>query len=170
MTLELVQINDVIKDAVDIFSQQLKVRGISLTSETDPDVPKIPADPNRLEQVFINLLVNARDAIEEKWTAPGPIKNDNRITITTRVTNASITASVRDTGAGIPSDILNKIFDPFFTTKAVGKGTGLGLSISYGIVKECGGEITARSSAAGGACFTLSFPKPGDRGNARSLP
>ena len=170
MTLELVQINDVIKDAVDIFSQQLKVRGISLTSETDPDVPKIHADPNRLEQVFINLLVNARDAIEEKWTAPGPIKNGNRITITTRVTNASITASVRDTGAGIPSDILNKIFDPFFTTKAVGKGTGLGLSISYGIVKECGGEITARSSAAGGACFALSFPIPGDRGNARSLP
>jgi len=168
--LEMVQINEVIKNAVDIFSQQLKARGIELISETDPDVPKIRSEPTRLEQVFINLLVNARDAIEEKWAASGPISNNNRITITTRATNASVTASVRDTGAGIPADILNKIFDPFFTTKEVGKGTGLGLSISSGIVKEHGGEITARSLVAGGACFVLSFPIAGNHGNERSLP
>ncbi|MDX9785789.1 MAG: PAS domain S-box protein [Desulfobacterales bacterium] len=159
MKMEKVQINEVIRNAVDIFSQQLKVKGIKLVCDTEKVVPKILADPDRLEQVFINLLVNARDAIEEKWALQGrPPEEESQITIFTRVANGKVTVDVRDTGMGIPPPILEKIFEPFFTTKEVGKGTGLGLSISYGIVKECGGSITAYSGPEGGARFTLAFP------------
>jgi len=170
MKLEMVPIKEVVQNAMDIFSQQLKVKGIGLRSESDPDVPNIHADPDRLEQVLINLLVNARDAIEAKWAASGAVSDKDQITIATRVTRTSVAVSVSDTGTGIPVEILEKIFDPFFTTKEVGKGTGLGLSISYGIVKECGGQITVQSTAEGGACFVLSFPIPERPGKERRLP
>ena len=158
MDLDKVQINEVLERAFEIFSQQLKVRGIEVVWDIQEDLPKIKADPGRLEQVFINLLINARDAIEDRWGRMGREDVDNRIEIMTRLRQDRVVVQVIDTGIGIPEQILGKLFEPFFTTKEVGKGTGLGLSISYGIVKDCGGNIEATSTEGEGACFTLSFP------------
>ena len=158
LSLEKIQINDVLKSAFDIFSQQLRVRGIDVQWEIDTDLPKIMADPGRLEQVFINLLLNARDAIEEKTASGAGGGDDKQITLKTHSDGDHVIAEIRDTGSGIPEAIQDKLFEPFFTTKEVGKGTGLGLSISYGIVKDCGGDIEAVSRRGEGATFTVTFP------------
>jgi histidine kinase len=152
------QVSDVLDRAFDIFSQQLKVRGIEVVREFAPSLPPIMADPDRLEQVFINLLINARDAIEERWEGCDVESGDKRITIRTRAGNGLVVVEVEDTGTGIDEAVRDKIFDPFFTTKEVGKGTGLGLSISYGIVRDCGGDIRVISGAGTGACFMAQFP------------
>ncbi len=165
LALSRIQINTIIERAFDIFSQQLKVRGIDVAWELNPRLPDIHADPDRLEQVFINLLLNARDAIEDRWGTSS--QGLRQIKIQSTVHDGLITVSVCDSGIGIDSGIVDKVFEPFFTTKEVGKGTGLGLSISYGIVKECGGQITARNNPDGaGACFDVHFPQidpPGAR-------
>lgn len=158
MDLDKLQVNEVLERSFEIFSQQLKVRGIEVVWDVQDDLPKIKADPGRLEQVFINLLINARDAIEDRWSRMGREDADDRIEIMTRLQQDQVVVKVIDTGIGIPEKILGKLFEPFFTTKEVGKGTGLGLSISYGIVKDCGGEIEATSTEGKGACFTLYFP------------
>lgn len=159
ISLEKISINDVLKSAFEIFSQQLKVRGIEVVWDLQSDLPKIEGDPARLEQVFINLLLNARDAIEEKRAAGADPEEVETITLKSWMDGRSIVAEVRDTGAGIPGDVQEKMFEPFFTTKEVGKGTGLGLSISYGIVKDCRGEIRAVSRGANrGTIFSVTFP------------
>jgi histidine kinase len=107
--------------------------------------------------VFINLLLNARDAIEEKRHCAGHGKEADMISICTYQDDQQVICRICDSGMGIPPDKADKIFEPFFTTKEVGKGTGLGLSISYGIVKECGGHIVFAPHNSGGACFTLTF-------------
>jgi len=159
LNLEKVDVNQVLLQAFDIFSQQLKVRGIEVAWQIDESLPLILGDPGRLEQVMINLLINARDAIEEKW-GPGHHHPDavKRIRLVTVREGSRVQVKVCDSGAGIPDHIIDKIFEPFFTTKKVGEGTGLGLSISYGIVKECSGNIFARSNPDGGACFIIEFP------------
>jgi histidine kinase len=158
MEMEKVHVHEILENAFEIFSQQLKVRGIDVHWQIDKNVPKILADPGRLEQVFINLLLNARDAIEEKWQGAEPPATEKKITLTSGRAFDKIFVQVRDTGGGIPKHMLDKIFEPFFTTKEVGKGTGLGLSISYSIIKECGGEITVTSDIDRGTCFTVKFP------------
>jgi histidine kinase len=158
LKLERVQLNEVLRRAFDIFSQQLKLRSIEVVWETDPDLPKIDADPGRLEQVFINLLINARDAIDERWGTAEAGQGQKRIVLATRATGSAVVCEVCDTGTGIAANMAEKIFEPFFTTKQAGKGTGLGLSISYGIVKDCRGGITVKPHASGGACFLLEFP------------
>ncbi len=158
--LEKVQINHVLRQAFDIFSQQLKVRGIQVEWLIEEKLPLIMGDPDRLEQVMINLLINARDAIEEKWEAEHSAEAIKVIRLSTARKNSKIVVEVCDSGAGIPEQIREKIFDPFFTTKKVGQGTGLGLSISYGIIQECDGQIYARSNPEGGACFVVEFPIP----------
>ena len=158
--LEKVQVNDVIRRAFEIFSQQLKVRGIDVNWNIDENLPAIYADPGRLEQVFINLLLNARDAIGEYRELNPGVKDVEAITLTTGVKNEAVTCEVCDTGTGLPPDVAEKIFEPFFTTKEVGKGTGLGLSISYGIVQDCGGSIKTRPNEPRGTCFILEFPVP----------
>jgi histidine kinase len=160
LDLEKVEINEVLSRAFEIFSQQLKVRGIQVLWQTAEDLPLVMGNADRLEQVFINLLINARDAIEEKWENADEQAGDRRIAISTAKVEKEVIVSVCDTGSGIPKEIRSKIFEPFFTTKKVGKGTGLGLSISYGIVKECGGKIAAEPNPEGGACFILHFPIP----------
>ncbi|MGD8741436.1 MAG: PAS domain S-box protein [Desulfobacterales bacterium] len=158
MDLEKVQVNDILQKAFEIFSQQLKLRGIEVIWSIDKKLPKISADPGRLEQVFINLLLNARDAIEEKWGNQEPKAGQKKIILKTACDVRHITCEVCDTGTGIPESISDKIFEPFFTTKEVGKGTGLGLSISYGIVNDCGGSIKVVPNKPEGACFVLQFP------------
>lgn len=154
-----VQINDVILKSLDFFSQQLRLRNIEVILELENGVPTIEADPNRLEQVFINLLTNARDAIEEKSLKEPSSQGDKRITIRTHFNRRYVFAEVCDSGTGIPKELTHKIFEPFFTTKTVGKGTGLGLSISYNIISDYGGTIHAVSKEGEGACFDIRFPR-----------
>jgi histidine kinase len=157
------RINDVIRRTFEMLSQQLKVRGIEVVWEEDKDLPDILADPGRLEQVFINLVMNAKDAIEAKWEARGRKEDQtDRIIIQTFVADDKVVVKVRDTGIGIGKQTRDRLFEPFFTTKEVGRGTGLGLSISYGIVKECNGDIRAGRGREGGAEFILVFPVPGN--------
>ena len=157
-TLERVQLNEVLKSAFEIFSQQLKVRGIEVYWDIEEDLPLIMADSTRLEQVFINLLLNARDSIDEKWGSKQHKQGDKKIKIKTKVKGNDVIAEVSDSGLGIPEDISDKIFEPFFTTKNVGEGTGLGLSISYGIVQDCGGSIQLMTTEGEGASFLVKFP------------
>jgi two-component system NtrC family sensor kinase len=111
-------------------------------------LPLVECIPSRLNQVFMNILVNAAQAIAEHGT----------ITISTRCQNNEVEIAFSDTGQGISADILPKIFDPFFTTKPVGKGTGLGLSVSYGIIRDHGGNIEVISKPGGGTTFTIRLP------------
>jgi len=157
---EKVQINDVLDKALDIFGQQLKLREIEIVKEYEENLPLILADPNRLEQVFINLLINARDAIEEKWSQADYKKGVKKIFLRTSSKEGMVTVEVRDTGIGIPESIIDKIFEPFFTTKKVGKGTGLGLSISYGIIRDYEGVIKVESRENEGSNFIVQFPIP----------
>jgi histidine kinase len=156
--LDEIQLNDVLKSSFEIFSQQLKVRGIDVAWELEPDLPLVMADADRLEQVFINLLINARDAIEEKWEDQPQHPEPKKITLRTRSNGGRICVEVQDTGKGIPASISEKIFEPFFTTKEVGKGTGLGLAISYRIVQDLGGNIRLASREGEGALFVITFP------------
>ena len=160
LDFEKVQVNEVLERAFEIFSQQLKLRGIKVIWELARELPKINADPSRLEQVFINILLNARDAIEERWGEGDNKDTVKKIILKTRRERNIIICEICDTGQGVPESIKDKIFEPFFTTKEVGKGTGLGLSISYGIIKDCGGSIHLNPNKPEGACFIIKFPIP----------
>jgi histidine kinase len=160
--LEKVDINEVLKRAFEILGQQLKVRGIEVVWDLEESLPPIMADSNRLEQVFINLLINARDAIDEKWQTQPHQQSDKRISLKTRSGKQKIIVEIHDTGMGIPDELLDRIFEPFFTTKKVGQGTGLGLSISYGIIRECKGKVKAVSAEGQGAGFIIKFPIAAD--------
>jgi histidine kinase len=166
MKLEPVDITEILKRALDIFIQQLKLREIEVVQEFGSNLPQVLADAGRLEQVFINMLINARDAIEEKWAAAksdasaseAVASDPKRITLKTYMNKTSVVAEIIDTGCGIPSGVREKIFEPFFTTKRVGKGTGLGLSISYGIIQDCGGTIGVDSEPGRGTRFIILLP------------
>jgi len=159
---EKVQVNETLNRAHEIFSQQLKLREIEVVKEFEENLPPILADSNRLEQVFINLLINARDAIEEKYNEVGRKNGDKKIFLKTSSQGGMIKIEVKDTGKGIPKSILDKIFEPFFTTKKVGRGTGLGLSISYGIVQDYDGTIKVETQQGEGSSFIIMFPVPGE--------
>lgn len=160
-----VEAGGVLRRALDIFSQQLKLREIEVAQDIDADLPPVSADAGRLEQVFINMLINARDAIEDKWkSAVGrgeTPEGGKRITLAAHRAGDAVRVAIADTGAGISPGVREKIFEPFFTTKPVGKGTGLGLSISYGIIKDCGGSITVESEPGRGARFIITLPLAG---------
>jgi signal transduction histidine kinase len=145
-----VSINRVIRSAVLLVEDQLRLRNVDVAMQLAADEPEIVGNAIQLEQVMINLLSNARDAVE-----PAARK---RIVLTSGVRDTSVDVTVSDTGAGIPAEIQSRIFDPFFTTKDVGKGTGLGLSISYGIIKDHGGTIVVESEAGQGTTFVVRLP------------
>ena len=166
--LEQVQVNDILRDASEFFVRQFAQRSIHFVWQLSENLPPIMATPNLLEQVFTNLLINARDAIEER--AEKEPQAPKRITVRTFMEEPMVIVQVQDTGTGLPLAVLQRLFEPFFTTKSVGKGTGLGLSISYGLVKDFGGTILAGNKVADhedgiGAIFTLRFPSAGG-GNA----
>ncbi len=147
---QIISVNDVIEAALTLIREQLRLHEIEV--ETYLHEPDACVEGNwiQLEQVVVNLLTNARDAVEnspEKWIRLSCERHDREVRI-----------SVEDSGPGIPDGFEHRVFDPFFTTKEVGKGTGLGLSITYGIVKEHGGDIVVSRGASGGACFTISLP------------
>jgi histidine kinase len=156
--VEKIQVNEVLEKAFEIFKQQLKIRGIEVTMEIDVNIPHTIGDPNRLEQVFINLLLNARSAVEEKWENKDCSPGDKKIFLRSKCEGEWIVIEIGDNGIGIPKNISDKIFEPFFTTKEVGKGTGLGLSISYGIIKDLGGDIKIDANVKEGALFIIRIP------------
>lgn len=147
---EPIELLQVIRRALSLVQEQLRLRQIETqVMLPDTDVMVI-GNAIQLEQVFINLLTNARDAL-----ATSPTK---LVTITCEVTSEWIEVRVIDTGPGIPADLEQRIFDPFFTTKEVGSGTGLGLSITYGIIKEHQGTIQVEKRMDAGACFLIQLP------------
>jgi len=157
---DTVNLNDVINDSFTLITQQLKNNNIKIIEELDYSIPRIWGDQNKLEQVFLNLMTNSKDAMEEMGHGTLTVKTQPIVDTVSNV-NAKVTGvlvSFSDTGAGIGKDIIDKIFDPFFTTKEVGKGTGLGLSISYSILGDHGGSITAESNEGEGTTFRLVFP------------
>jgi len=156
--LEMVNINQPIRDVFTVLGQQLKLRQITVNLELNENLPPIVGVRNRLEQVFINLVMNARDAIEEKRESSYPKEQESVLTIRTYREEGKVVAIVRDNGKGMPESVKEKIFEPFFTTKEVGKGTGLGLSISYGIIKDYEGSIEVESMAGSGTIFKITFP------------
>jgi C4-dicarboxylate-specific signal transduction histidine kinase len=160
ITLEEVQVNAILKQSFEIFSQQFKLREINVVWNLDDSVSLVSAETNRLEQVFINLLINARDAIDEKRQINGNNTDLLReIQITTCSEKDSIIIKIHDSGVGIPEAIIDKIFEPFFTTKTIGEGTGIGLSISYGIIQDFGGRLQVSSVKGEGSCFTIYLPR-----------
>ncbi len=155
-----VDLNMPIRNVFTLLGTQLEARGIVWELALDYHLPQILGDANRLEQVFINLLLNARDAMlaEEKPAGAGQEKEDKKVKIASFLEGNRVVATVSDTGPGIPEAIRNKVFEPFFTTKKTGEGTGLGLSISYGIIREHHGTIEIDSEGTRGATFRLTFP------------
>jgi PAS domain S-box-containing protein len=153
-----VNINDPIEDVFKVLGHQLKVHQIKLKLDLAPDLPFIMADHNRLEQVFINLVTNAVDAMDKKGEELGRQEWERLLAIRSFCEGDQVKVTVADTGTGIPQEIRDKIFEPFFTTKEVGKGTGLGISISYGIIKDYNGTIDIKSEVGQGTTFELKFP------------
>jgi len=153
-----VGINNPIEDVFKVLGHQLKMHQIQVDLALDPDIAPILAEHNRLEQVFINLVTNAMDAMDEKAGRPGEEGCPKKLTITSAMDNGVVVVKVSDTGTGMAPEVIDKIFEPFFTTKQVGKGTGLGVSISYGIIKDYGGTIRVHSTPGQGTTFELRFP------------
>ncbi len=156
--LEKVNINKPINDVFTVLGQQLKLRQITVNLDLDENIPPILGVRNRLEQVFINLVMNARDAIEEKREMTHGEAPEGVLSIRSYQEDGKVVAVVRDNGNGMSESVKEKIFEPFFTTKEITKGTGLGLSISYGIIKDYEGAIEVESMAGSGTIFKISFP------------
>jgi signal transduction histidine kinase len=148
---QLNQINNIIEDVLKLRAYEHKVNGIEVERQLDPDLPEIMVDYFQMQQVFMNIIINA----EYFMTAA---HNKGTLTITTKKQNNTVRISIADDGPGIPPENLRRIFDPFFTTKEAGKGTGLGLSICHGIVTEHGGQIYARSQPGKGATIFVELP------------
>jgi len=151
-----IDVNQPVENALMITGQQLLNHGITLVRHLAGGLPKVMGDPNQLEQVFLNLISNARDAIDD---AAGRKKE---LTIRSSISEdggaPSVVVSVKDTGTGIPPENLSKIFEPFFSTKPVGKGTGLGLSLCFGIVEAHGGKIDIKSKVGEGTEISVILP------------
>jgi signal transduction histidine kinase len=151
-----VDLNRVIRDTLSLLEHQFDKGGIRVELALEENLPAIKGNYGKLQQVFLNLFLNARDAMEDGGV----------LRVRTSSSNGSALVDVADTGKGIPREALSRIYDPFFTTKAAKKGTGLGLSVTYGIVREHGGTIEVESLPGAGTCFHLDFPAVGKPVNA----
>ncbi|MCU1327317.1 MAG: sensor signal transduction histidine kinase [Bryobacterales bacterium] len=143
-----VQMNAVITETLSLLEHQMRKAGIEVVADLSTALPLVKGNAGKLQQVFLNLFINARDAMEPK----------GKLEIITRESGQMVEIDVMDSGHGIAAEHLSMIYDPFFTTKGAGRGTGLGLSVTYGIIQEHGGHIEARSRENGGTCFHLTFP------------
>ncbi|HJZ65880.1 MAG TPA: ATP-binding protein [Candidatus Acidoferrum sp.] len=143
-----VDVNKVVEETLSLVAHPLKTSQIHVVKNLGEALPTVRGSANKLQQVFLNLFLNARDAM------PG----GGMLEVKTAAHNGSVEIEVVDTGAGIPREHIHKIFDPFFTTKGSGRGTGLGLSVSYGIIKEHAGKIDVRSTPGKGTSFHVEFP------------
>jgi len=143
---------DALHETLKLMHHTLMQGGIECDVEIQENLPLVYANPIQLEQVFVNLLSNAKDAIESAHVGRGLIR------IRVQSKQDAIEVSIKDDGCGIPENVQQKIFDPFFTTKEVGKGTGLGLSISYGILQKLGADVKVFSNVGEGTEFIIRIP------------
>ncbi len=150
VTKEQVLINRVLEDTAALLNHQLGIHQVRLETDLSPDLPPVTGNANQLQQVVMNLIINAQQAMEGQ-------KGTVRVA-SSRPLPGWVEIRVSDTGPGIPKEIQAKLFDPFFTTKPAGKGTGLGLSVSYGIIKDHQGEIRVESEPGEGAAFIIRLP------------
>ena len=141
-------VNCVILDALTIVDHQLTINHVQIEKSLAEDLPMVNGNDNQLQQVLINLMINAQQAMPE----------GGKVRLMTRALPPHVEIRVSDTGIGIPKQNQQKIFEPFFTTKPAGEGTGLGLSVSYGLLKEHGGELLVESEEGAGTTFILLIP------------
>lgn len=145
-------INRLVKQSLEFREYQMKLENIEIVKELDPELPKTMVDPNQIQQVFTNIILNAEQAISES-------QDYGRLKVGTKLKKENIIEiSFSDNGPGISKEFVSKVFDPFFTTKDLGKGTGLGLAVAHGIVNEHGGEIHVSSEEGKGASFVIGLP------------
>ena len=154
-----VDLNEIVERTLALRSYELKIENIAVECELAPDLPQTMADPYQLQQVILNLVVNAEQALlEERGQGHVRIRTRHLVHGVGHRSQDRIEMEVSDDGPGIPPEIASRIFDPFFTTKPPGVGTGLGLSIVYGIVHQHGGEVTFENQPGGGARFIVELP------------
>jgi signal transduction histidine kinase len=141
---------EILERVIRLLSYRIEKEGVSVTSHVDEETPKIRMHVNTMQDVFLNLLTNALDALEES--------KKKEVHIDIRPNGDGVLVSVADSGSGIPPEVIGNIYDPFFTTKAVGGGTGLGLSLCQGVIHAHGGEITCESELGTGTVFHAFIP------------
>jgi two-component system, NtrC family, sensor kinase len=146
---EEIDLNDTIKEVIEFLEKEILYRNIRLETDLKEDLPRVVSDKGQLQQVFLNIINNAIDAVAD----------GGRIVVSTKVRRSGkVRVSIKDNGEGIPKDKIAHIFEPFYTTKEKGKGTGLGLSISYGIIDRLGGSINVESEVGVGTVFHVDLP------------
>lgn len=145
---EQLSINDILREVLQFLENTMLYKRITLDLQLHDNLPPISSDRVQLQQIFLNIINNAMDAIGK----------DGTVSIITSIVAGEIRVVIQDDGAGMAQDLLPHIFEPFFTTKETGKGTGLGLSITYGLIKKLGGDITVRSNVGKGTAFTITIP------------
>jgi len=143
-----VNINQVIDETLTLAAHPFRAGNVQVIKNLAADLPGILGSSNRLQEVFLNLFLNAKDAMP----------SGGMLEVRSCANNGTVEVEVSDTGMGIQRENLARVFDPFFTTKATGRGTGLGLSVSYGIIKEHAGKVEVRSTPGKGTSFRLEFP------------
>ncbi len=146
----VIHINTLVEQSLSLTRDQKIFGNVSIKKELSEEMMMVNVDANKVNQVIINLVINAADAMEGKGTLTLRTYRDKP--------NKKVFLEIQDTGCGIPEENLQKIFDPFFTTKKIGKGTGLGLSISYGIIEEHGGKISIKETGSNGTTFMMELP------------
>jgi len=147
-SMEKVDINLALQEVLELVRHKARYENVEIHEDLQPDLPQVLGDDAGLRQVFMNLLINAHQAIKGAGT----------IEITTRGNGSDVVIQVKDTGSGISPELLDRIWDPFFTTKSVGQGLGLGLAVTYNIIKKIGGDIHAESMSGKGSKFTVRLP------------
>ncbi|MEA1966628.1 MAG: ATP-binding protein [Thermodesulfobacteriota bacterium] len=145
---ERININEVLNQTMDFLNHHAEINNVKIETEYDDSIPAIKSDRSQLQQVFLNIINNAIDAIDKQGI----------IYVKTYKQDGKLVVTIKDTGQGIPENLVNKIFDPFFTTKEKGEGTGLGLSITYKIIVQLGGNISVKSEKNKGTMFTIILP------------
>jgi two-component system NtrC family sensor kinase len=146
---EEIDLNDTIREVIEFLDKEILYRNIRLETRLKEDLPRIISDKGQLQQVFLNIINNAIDAVED----------GGQIMVSTELRNHDrIRVSIKDNGQGIAKEKIKNIFEPFYTTKEKGKGTGLGLSITYGIVDRLGGSIQVESEVSVGTTFHVELP------------
>jgi len=141
-------VNDTVRQTIGLLNNYARINNIEILTELNPELPIIAGDQAQLQQVFLNLISNAIDAIgKDGWIRVKSVRSGREILV-----------SVTDNGPGIPEDMQRKVFDPFFTTKSASKGTGLGLWVSYSIMEKMGGNISLSSKVGEGTTFVVQIP------------
>jgi signal transduction histidine kinase len=143
-------LNRIVRSTLSLVQHKMKLSNVQVESRLADDLPQAACDPSQIQQVVLNLLLNAAEATHGR--------SERRVEISTETGPGEVRLIVSDNGEGIPQENLTKIFDPFFTTKSEGKGVGLGLAVSYGIIQAHGGDIEVKSQTGEGAAFIVSLP------------